>query len=312
METLIEEPIVEKNRQTSKVLQEVAKLSSASQSIKNFTQIPIMEKIIRKMLANEKLLFVLPAFPAKSPNLDKVSGTTPDLGEVLALKKLNHMCEQISQCYEPGAEVLICSDGRVFSDIVRVSDALIDDYSFGIKEIIRDFNLHHLNTFDMEDAYGDVGGEKLRALLDQDFAQTREQVRHLVQFDADYCGLFNGVHRFMVEDFIGLPENLGLSRTQVAKQAKQSTYELLRRSDAWSILLRQRFPEALRFSIHAYPLQHEKFGISLLPASDRVATPWHNVAVSNGQGYELMHRSVAMAMGARKLFYKEKYAYYEI
>lgn len=312
MQELMPEVDMSTNHLISEVVEQVMALSSSAEPVRHYTQIPLVKKIIGKILAQQPLEFIVPAFPAKSPNLKKTSGIHPDMGEVLALAKLNRMCDWISTVYAPGAQVLICSDGRVFSDVVLVSDETIDEYGEWIKTIIQDFKLRYLKTYDMEDAYPERDGPALRAKLVEEYALPLEQVRHLVQTDSDYRGLFNGVHRFMLEDQIDLPQNQGRSKTQVAKQLKQATYELLRRSDAWSALLKKKFPDALRFSIHAYPLTHEKFGISLLPAADRVATPWHNVTVYDGAGYELMHQEKAMALGAKKKLYREKYAYYEI
>lgn len=63
---------------------------------------------------------VLPAFPAKSPSRDKTLSHLPDHGEELALRNLNELCKRIGQIYEPGARIVICSDGRVFADVVRI------------------------------------------------------------------------------------------------------------------------------------------------------------------------------------------------
>lgn len=64
----------------------------------------------------EPVRMVLPAFPFKSPNSqDKVMGILPDLGEELALKHLNALCQNVTQVYEPGAEVHITSDGLVYN-----------------------------------------------------------------------------------------------------------------------------------------------------------------------------------------------------
>lgn len=64
----------------------------------------------------EKLEFCLPAFPCKSSNLDKVHGVMPDMGEQLALEHLHSFLEAIDEIYEPGAKLLVVSDGHVFSD----------------------------------------------------------------------------------------------------------------------------------------------------------------------------------------------------
>lgn len=59
---------------------------------------------------------VLPAFPCKSSNLSKVASALPDMGEILALKRLISFANSIKQVYPPGLKIWIVSDGHVFSD----------------------------------------------------------------------------------------------------------------------------------------------------------------------------------------------------
>lgn len=59
---------------------------------------------------------VLPAFPHKSSNLDKVSSPMPDKGEELALRRLIFFADSIEKIYPPGVRIWIVSDGHVFSD----------------------------------------------------------------------------------------------------------------------------------------------------------------------------------------------------
>jgi pyoverdine/dityrosine biosynthesis protein Dit1 len=64
----------------------------------------------------EPIRMLLPGFPFKSPNTkDKVLGVLPDLGEELALKHLDGLCEKIKDIYEYGAECHITSDGLVYN-----------------------------------------------------------------------------------------------------------------------------------------------------------------------------------------------------
>lgn len=65
---------------------------------------------------NRTIEFCLPAFPCKSSNLQKVVGAGPDRSEETALWRLNDFVKRIEDIYEPGAKVLIVSDGHVFSD----------------------------------------------------------------------------------------------------------------------------------------------------------------------------------------------------
>ncbi|KAJ3492685.1 hypothetical protein NLG97_g5216 [Lecanicillium saksenae] len=73
-------------------------------------------RVRRHVAAGRKITMVLPAFPAKSINVvDKVMGTRPDFGEELALDRLHDLCSQIGRVYEPGAKVIIATDGACYN-----------------------------------------------------------------------------------------------------------------------------------------------------------------------------------------------------
>lgn len=74
------------------------------------------ERVNEFVRRGAKLEFCLPAFPCKSSNTDKVSGTMPDRGEQIALEHLDSFVEAVEGIYEPGAKLWIVSDGHVFSD----------------------------------------------------------------------------------------------------------------------------------------------------------------------------------------------------
>lgn len=276
----------------------------------DLSSIPLMKKIEERMERNEEIIFVLPAFPAKSPSPEKTSGTLPDFGEVLALQNLQKLCERLTELHPAGATVAICSDGRVFSDVVKVSDANIDQYNTGIKTIIKEYNLTHLRVYSMEDFFPDRTPDALRELLLDVYAHSLDEVHGLVKEKESYKNLFNGVHRFLFEDEVH--HNKTSSRSAIQKETKIRAYELIRRSDGWSKLLDEHFKEALRLSIHPYPLGHEKFGIKLLPSSSKWATPWHNVAVKMKNRFELMHKSEALKLNAQLKMENNKYAYFEV
>lgn len=278
--------------------------------IENWREVPLLVNISRKIASAQALTFLLPAFPAKSPSPQKTSGQLPDMGEVLALKNLQHMCERLQQVYAPKVELVICSDGRVFSDIVGVDDATIDEYNQGIRDIISEFELSHLRTFAMDDIYPHLTEDELRELLVHKYAKGAEQIRELVLSDENTRALLNGVHRFLLEDEQALRPLQ--SRNQLAKKVKKSAYELLRRSDAWSELLNEHFQNELRLSIHPYPLAHEKFGIKLVASSHKWATPWHNVVVQVDDRFELMHLKEARKLQAQTFWHQEKYAYFKV
>lgn len=292
--------------QIAKILKEY----SLQEMAFNLEEIPLLKKIIARMESGKELEFILPAFPAKSPSQKKTSGELPDFGEVLALKNLQNFCDRISDLYSPGAKLIICSDGRVFSDVVKVSDDSIDRYNEGVKEIIQEYQLHSLSVFDMDDLYPSMTPTELRQMLLGLYAQDLASVKEQVKTDESYCSLFNGIHRFLFEDAAFMRSNQ--SKNAIRKETKELAYELLRRSDAWSNLLNVHFKDALRLSIHPHSLDHEKFGIKLVPSSNRWATPWHNVVVKIKNRFELMHKSEALALNATFKLENKKYAYFEV
>lgn len=279
------------------------------QNVKTLSKAPLFNRIREKINESQELVFLLPAFPAKSPSPVKTSGNLPDMGEVLALKSLQDLCEKISSLYSPGARIIICSDGRVFSEVVKVSDEEITSYQNGIQEILKTYNLNKLTIFSLDDVYTGSGFKQRELLLSKN-AKSLEEIRNLVLMESDYKKLFNGLHRFLLEDELVL--NTAVTKNKANQETKVRAYELLRRSDAWSMLLQNHFPDALRLSIHPYAIEHEKFGIKLIKSSNKWATPWHNVLVKMKDHFELMHLKEAMQLQASLKFMEDKYAYYEI
>lgn len=68
--------------------------------------------------AGAKIDMALPAFPFKSANkVYKALDFLPDKAEELALDRLHNMCSRIEEIYEPGAKVVIISDGLVYNGL---------------------------------------------------------------------------------------------------------------------------------------------------------------------------------------------------
>jgi pyoverdine/dityrosine biosynthesis protein Dit1 len=77
------------------------------------TFLPVVQGQVER---GESIKMLLPGFPFKSPNnKTKVLGVLPDLGEELALKRLDGIASAIDAIYEPGAEIHITSDGLVYN-----------------------------------------------------------------------------------------------------------------------------------------------------------------------------------------------------
>lgn len=258
------------------------------------------ERVQEFIAAGQPIEMVLPAFPAKSPNLTKVLGDLPDTAEELALCSLQQLCSEIADLYAPGARLVICSDGHVFSDLVEVSDQRVSDYNAAIRQLIRDLGLDRLEFFNLADVVPEPDYPRLRRELLPEHSEPLDKLRERVKKHPVHRHLFDGLHRFLFEDALAChPER---TRNQLRKQTKETTYQVIQRSNAWGRLVSLHFPRALRLSIHPQAPHSEKIGLLLSPALDSWVTPWHGVALLRGQDYLLMKRQEAEERGAELCF----------
>lgn len=252
---------------------------------------------------------VLPAFPAKSGNLSKVTGPLPDLSEELALQFLQERCDEVAKLYEPGAQLVICSDGRVFSDLVGVRDEDVTAYRLALIETIKRSGLGSLQVFDLDDVRPDADFAAMREWLMNQFGEPLEELEARTHEHEHHQQIFNGIHRFLFEDLAD--REPGLSRSQARKQSKALAYEVIRRSNAWSRLVAEFFGTALRLSIHPQPPHGDKIGILLGDADDLWLTPWHGVALLHADRFLLTRRSQAEERGAQLIFRQGRPSHFE-
>jgi pyoverdine/dityrosine biosynthesis protein Dit1 len=239
---------------------------------------------------------ILPAFPAKSPNTQKVLGTLPDLGEEIALTFLQSLCDDIRQVYAPGAQLIICADGRIFADLVQVSDADVSAYNDVLKELITRLGTRDLSVVNLEDLLATTSFDEARATITAQYGEPLAELQARVRAAPHHRAMFNGIHRFMAEDGLALaPEK---SKSRVKEESKAVAYEVIRRSNAWTRLLAQEFPHALRLSIHPQHPHADKIGLRITRAVDDWLTPWHGVVLLRANDYVLMKRQQAEALGA--------------
>lgn len=254
------------------------------------------ERVARFVSRGTPVDFALPAFPGKSPNKAKVIGVAPDMAEQLSLAFLRKICEQIQEIYDPGARIIICSDGHVFSDLVGIPDSDISLYQTALKTMIEEVDLRSLRLFGLDDEYGGCTHETMRLLLIERYGEDVDALKRHVRAEKDLLTLYRGVTRFLFEDADCPGRNK--SRAALQRECRERAYGVLHRSRAWGRLIAQRFPEAVRLSIHPQPCGSGKFGINLLEASDNWITPWHGVAVDVGGRFVLMKRYQAEVLGA--------------
>lgn len=253
------------------------------------TQAGVIEQFVA---AGRPVRLVLPAFPGKSPNRAKVLGTLPDMAEELALGFLDSLAGRIRRIHPPGAEIVICSDGRVFSDAVRIPDDDITAYHRELRTMI-DALPHRavsLFTLDQVSEFTGLGHDGMRAVLTERHAVPLEELRGRVRQGED-VPLYRAITRFLFEDG-NTPEYSG-SRAALQRDARARAYVVIQRSKAWGDFLAQRFPGSVRLSIHPQPCSTPKLGIHLGESTGTWLTPWHGVAVDVGERLVLMKRSEA-------------------
>jgi pyoverdine/dityrosine biosynthesis protein Dit1/AcrR family transcriptional regulator len=255
--------------------------------------LPKLHYFISQQLPIEMLL---PAFPAKSPNLRKVLGTLPDLGEEIALGFLQQLCDDIRQVYAPGAGLKICADGRVFADLVRISDEDVSAYNGALQHLISKLNCRAIEVLNLEDFIDTPSFDAARAWISERYAEPLAELQAKVRDAPHHRAMFNGIHRFVSEDGQALePEK---SKSRVKEESKAVAYEVIRRSNAWTRLLAEEFPHALRLSIHPQHPHADKIGLRITRAVDDWLTPWHGVVLLRADDYVLLKRQQAEELGA--------------
>jgi pyoverdine/dityrosine biosynthesis protein Dit1 len=247
------------------------------------------DKINTLIARGAPITFILPAFPAKSPNLSKVLGTCPDLGEQLSLRQLNDLCLSLGELHPPGARIIICSDGRAFSDYVGVTDEEVSRYGQEIKNILVSLNLNNIDIFNLEDYFKQGNFDDIRQQLVKHYGRSLAELKSSIKTEEQTLNMFNGIHRFMYTDLkFRHPD---YSNNQLKEESKHLAYQVIIRSNAWSALVQDVFPESIRLSIHPQHPHSEKIGIRLMDCDNIWRTPWHGAVLDDGQHYRLMARS---------------------
>lgn len=278
---------------------------------------PHLKKIISAVTKNLPVTFVLPAFPGKSPNLTKVLGALPDMAERRALEFLQHLCDRVKKYYSPGARIILCSDGRVFSDVVGLRDEDVTAYQRELARIITEAGLTSISTFDLDDLYHGLSFDQMRTQLMEQFGEGLDVIKATISRggknidrtvdDVEANRLYCGITRFLVEDatFPGQKE----SRTAIQKECRTRAYAVIQRSKAWGDWVEEQFPDAVRLSIHPQSCGSKKIGIRLI-GHDHWLTPWHGVAVEVRGQFILLKRSQAEELGAQLIHLEGRPSHY--
>ncbi|KAI1749747.1 Pyoverdine/dityrosine biosynthesis protein-domain-containing protein [Xylaria castorea] len=266
-----------------------------------------MGKVQAQLEKGQAVRLILPAFPWKSVNrVEKVTGILPDLGEELALHRLNHMCEDIKAVYPLGGQVYIATDGLVFDDVVGITDEETWAYGEALLDMARDHGLENIKLVRVMDLLGYTEGKTLdktlylslvrrcRQELMASYGRTEEEVRKMMKDDQDTLLTYCGFIRFLESDLKFSPitaDSRAMSGHKYRKTVKKVAIQMMIRAESFTKLLQTRCPEYVRLSIHPSS-GSAKLSIPLIvqASGDFPRSPWHSsVALSVKGSYSTVH-----------------------
>ncbi|EKD13238.1 uncharacterized protein L3040_003039 [Drepanopeziza brunnea f. sp. 'multigermtubi'] len=265
---------------------------------------PVFEESVRRAVTNNKpIQMVLPAFPFKSPNhREKTLGNFPDLGEELALARLDSLRAQVCDVY-PDTEITIVSDGLVYNDLLGVSEEDVFRYGMALRELaaekfpllkfarLRDLYSEVVNATTLEEYV--ANSSYCREKIMRDFLPPGFDAHVAVRDDINVLTTYRGYIKFLESDLCEEPSRQGLSKKKVKHMNEATARAMITRGAAFSAAVKFAFPDAVRISIHAS--HHEyKMPISLLPGKTcGYTTPWHSATAMEQDGsFHFGHRDV--------------------
>ncbi|KAF6066909.1 Pyoverdine/dityrosine biosynthesis family protein [Candida albicans] len=211
---------------------------------------------------------VLPAFPCKSSNIEKVAGDMPDKGEELALSRLIQFADSL-QKYILSVLLFGLLVTVMCLVIVLGDDSKVNRY---FQEIFKCFGNsgfdvgwvenvtlgHHLHT--EIDEQSEFCRKILVSSCDTDCGKLRQDI---TTTGHPRLSLFRGFSKFMTEDLALHPTTSHLTRKKFKKIVAKIAFEMIKRNDAYSNLVELMFPFHLRFSIHAHCNSGPKFVVKI-------------------------------------------------
>ena len=174
--------------------------------------------------------------------------------------------------------------------------------------LISEMGLSDISTFNLGDVYDELSFTQMRDELMKGYGKSLDFLKHKIKSGASHSSLpdeqeanrmYCGITRFLFEDSTHSEQTK--SRSVIQKESRSKSYEVIRRSNAWSELIAEQFPEALRLSIHPQICGSTKLGIRLI-GNESWMTPWHGVAVETEDGHILLKRFEAEALGAQLIY----------
>lgn len=236
-----------------------------------------LEAKIKRLTAEGKRLdLVLMGFPHKSTCDAKVLGRDVDLGELVAMITLNHLCQEIGKVYAPGARIHVFSDREAYADLFmeRGIETGSDAYFVRLTQLVENFFADTIS-------FSLVPREEILSLKGTVMEEMSSDPSKLATFEET-----KGYYRR------GLADEFRLDKG--SEDLESILHHFVLNAAVCSKAGRSRFPDAIHLSVHPYQSVKDKVGISL--GFQSRGTPWHHapVVVSGGA---LEHAGITNSIG---------------
>ncbi|WP_299489545.1 L-tyrosine/L-tryptophan isonitrile synthase family protein [uncultured Shewanella sp.] len=249
------------------------------------------------MAQNKPLEFILPGFPCKSPNvIDKSFSAMPDLGEVLAIERLDTLCCALNEIYPHGSSVTILSDGTTFADVVHVEDEVKDQYKTALRQLCVTENIQWADLMDLlpEAQLAQItDSDSLRKALLKGIStgpRSFEKFVKKVSDSPEQTEVHDKLCSYLYHD-VCIERFSDGDRDQYLESISDKAYQMMYRGRALSAGIDKVYPHHIRLSVHAYDNSGPKFTVSLSSDTSKVVSPWHSVPVRllTGEYVQLSH-----------------------
>lgn len=252
----------------------------------------ILENFIKQSIP---IKMIIPAFPGKSINDCSVLSCEPDFGDILAIRTLECLCEELNLAYKFGCELVLFHDGHYFykTGVMRPYNEL-DKYIELLKKGIKNKSIRHVTINHFFD--GKIYDDKVNRFISK-YCQAVSELKKDVLLNNDLMKKYLDESLFIKNEF---SEKLFTndSINIVNKKSKELALNFMVFEAGMVKLLEERFPDYFRLSIHVQnKADSKKFYIKLLPNCTNLGTPWFNITVKDPQGkLKLMKKKTAESL----------------
>ncbi|KAI1353926.1 Pyoverdine/dityrosine biosynthesis protein-domain-containing protein [Xylaria sp. FL0043] len=283
--------------------------------------------VTKKIMTNAPITMLLPGFPFKEESEALVLGQMPDFGEELALAHLQGLCDNISAIYENGANIIVCSDGLVYNDLLGVSEEIVWEYGEALRATAARKELHNIKFIRLWDVLDYTSKAQINQehlikdrvhYLEQAASIRQELLRSYSdeQFNASATVKVDEDYAATRAAYIGI-----LSKKATIRSPESTSEQMITRGKAYGTALRLKFPDYVRLSIHDSNGKG-KLSLTLIPSPGEKGViglmPWRSaVAVDADGSYRAVYPEQVrdthelVYNNGRPYFYRVKSALFE-